>query len=670
MKNAISFSLTVAIFFLCCTCSSKISQTTILEFNKSTEYKFKYFSNGHLGNGKYKFRTVEKGGRIAGEIVRASDAAAWSGMYSFLAKPIYLSDGKQFTVDVWMDHIGSFTLKLEDSPDGGANTSISVKNTKINQWETLLFDFSDAVIGGPSYTKIAVFVDLNSPATGKDVYNYFSEIKQIAANNKAIISGDKSEAVKIVVLGSSTAAGTGPSDTRNAWVNRFRRKLQSQNGYHQVINLAVGGYTTYHLLPSGTMVEKGKPQPNNKHNITMALSLNPDAVIINLPSNDAAKGFSLKEQLDNYTKICKPLYERGIPFWVSTPQGRNMEKEKRELQKTIMDSTYIRYGRRTLDFWRGLADWSGNISKKYNSGDGIHLNDEGHRLLFEEVWSKDILGAIYDKRKGIIKKDTAYATPIYHEGYVLTWKDEFDENKLDENIWTHELGDGCPRLCGWGNNEKVWYRPENSQVKNGKLIITAKPDFEKTDYWSASRIVTRGKVDFRFGRIDIRAKLPETKGLWPALWLLGINRETEDWPYCGEIDIMEEVGHIPYRVRGTVHYKNNKGWLSSKGDKYELEHNNFSDDFHVFSIDWNEKGIKFFVDEQQYAERKYIDLDIDPNDNPFLKPFYLIINCAVGGNLPGDPDATSVFPQTFEIDYVRYFQKNKMSMAKENLKQN
>jgi len=666
-KNIITFSIFCISIFLLSTCSKQIVTNGIISFtkNKSTspedrQYDFEYFSNGHLEDEKYKFRSVEHDGRFAGEIVRASDASSWSGIFTFLKKPIYLSDGKQFVVDVWMDHLGSFTLKLEDSPDGGQNTSISVQNTKINQWETLIIDFEDDIVDGPSYTKIAIFSDIHKKATGKDVYSYFSGIRQIPIDGGIEIYGDKNEAVKIVVLGSSTAAGSGPTNFRNTWVSRYRRKLQVKNGYHKVINLAVGGYTTYHLLPTETKVDSLKPQPSINHNVTKALSFNPDAVLINLPSNDANNGYTIKEQLDNYTAICKPLYDLGIPVWVSTPQGRNMEKKKRALQKVLRDSTNIRFGRKTLDFWRDMAHWDGTLIPKYDSGDGIHMNDEAHRLLFEEVWSKDVLGAILDKRKGIIRKDSAYTTPLYREGYVLKWQDEFNGTELDMDSWTHELGDGCPDLCGWGNREKVWYRPENSQVKDGKLIITAKPDKENEGFWSSSRIITHNKVDFRFGRIDVRAKLPKTKGLWPAIWLLGTNRFTVGWPNSGEIDIMEEVGHIPHRIRGTVFYTGSNNKANHIGDKYELKYGDFSDDFHVYSIDWDGKSIKYLVDDQLYTERKYSDLNIEGVDNPFIKPFYMILNCAVGGNLPGEPDHTSVFPQTFEIDYVRHFQASKL----------
>ncbi len=665
-KNDLRMKNKINLFYFCLLitflngCSPKIPQSSILNFNKENNLTYAYFSNGHLQKEQYAFKTVKKNGRVAGEIVRAADAGVWSGIATNLNAPIRLSEGKKFKIDVWMDHLGTFAFKLENSTNGGANKVISVKNTKINQWETLLFDFSEAIYGSPSYSKVAIFVDLNNKPTGKDVTSYFSNVHQLPSDSNKIIVGNKDEAIKIVVIGSSTAAGTGPKDFKNAWVNRYRRKLQELNGYNQVINLAVGGYTTYQLLPTEAEVPTDRPPPDSLHNVSKALSLNPDAVLINLPSNDANKGYSVKEQLANYTKICQPLYDKDIPVWVSTTQGRNMEKDKQKVQIIMRDSTEIRFGRNTLDFWRDLADWSGNINPKYNSGDGIHLNDEGHRLLFEEVWLNNVHGAVLDKKLSIIRKDSAYSSPLKYDGYTLVWQDEFNRTALDSTSWTHELGNGCPELCGWGNNEKVWYSPESTQVTDGKLIITAKVDEAHKGYWTGSRIITNGKVDFQFGRIDIRAKLPETKGQWPALWLLGTNRFEKGWPYCGEIDIMEEKGHLPHQIRGTIHYKGTNNYLNSSGTKYELKYGNFSDDFHVFSIIWNKEGIKFFVDDQLFGNQIFNKLNIVPTDNPFFKPFYMIINNAVGGNYGGDPDATSVFPQTLEVDYVRYFKENRV----------
>ncbi len=659
MKKRIYFLCSLALIIVLNGCSPNIPQNSILDFKKGDSFKFKYFSNGHLQKEQYAFKKVNKNGRVAGEIVRAADASVWSGLSASLNAPIRLSEGKKIEISVWMDHIGSFAFKLEGSTNGGADRAISVKNTKVNQWETLLFDFSTAIYDTPSYSKIAVFVDLNSKPTGKDVTSYFSNIHQLPSENTQTTVGNKDEAITIVVIGSSTAAGTGPKDFKNAWVNRYRKKLQELNGYNQVINLAVGGYTTYQLLPSDSKVLTDRPQPNPLHNVTKALSLNPDAVLINLPSNDANKGYSVKEQLDNYTKICQPLNNRNIPVWVSTTQGRNMEKQKQKVQIIVRDSTEIRFGRKTLDFWRDLTEWSGDIKPQYDSGDGIHLNDKGHKLLFDEVWSNNVHGEILDKKKGIIRKDSAYSSPLAYDNYTLVWQDEFNGTVLDAANWTHELGDGCPELCGWGNNEKVWYSPESTDVKDGKLIITANPDTEHQGYWTGARIITNGKVDFQFGRIDIRAKLPETKGQWPALWLLGTNRLKKGWPYCGEIDIMEEKGHMPHQVRGTIHYKGTNNYLNSSSTKYELKYSDFSDDFHVFSIEWTKELIKFYVDDQLYGEQIFSAHNIVPDDNPFLKPFYMIINNAVGGVYGGDPDATSVFPQTLEVDYVRYFKEKK-----------
>lgn len=663
--------LALVTIILVLACSKKVHNIpvinfSVLDFDKNELIKFNYFSNGHISDVKEDVKTVTKEGEKAYDIIKASDAKSWAGVVSVFEKPVYLADGKIFLMDVWMDHIGSISFKLEGSVDGGRDVRVNLENTKINQWETLSFDFSELVLDGPSYNSIAIFIDIHKDPTGKDVHNYITNIQQVPNGKSRIIKGDKSQAVKIVVLGSSTAAGAGPKDIRNAWVNRWRRKLQSINGYHEVINLAVGGYTTYQLLPDGTSVGENKPKPDTDHNVTKALTHNPDAVVINLPSNDINLGFNIEEQMANYDKICQPLYDKGIPVWISTTQGRNFDKEKRELQKLMKDATLTKYGRRTLDFWRGFAHWDNTVKKELDSGDGVHMNDLGHQLLFEEVWKKDILGVILDKKAGIIRKDTAYMGPLYREGFMLSWQDEFDGNELDKASWTHDIGDGCPELCGWGNNEKGWYRPENTKVKDGKLIITAHPDKEHKGYWSSSKIITSEKVNFKFGRIDVRAKLPKTKGMWPAIWLLGQNIKTATWPYCGEIDMMEEVGHIPHRVMGTVFYrgenieKETKGWAEHKSAKYELKYGDFSDDFHLYSIEWTSQGIKYFVDDILYTERKFNKLkNLNPDDNPFLKPFYMILNLAVGGTLPGYPDETTEFPQTLEVDYIRYFKDAK-----------
>lgn len=198
------------------------------------------------------------------------------------------------------------------------------------------------------------------------------------------------QAARIVVLGSSTAAGIGPSHPDSAWVNRYRKFLQTIDPNHQVINLARGGYTTYHLMPNGFSPPGGRPTPDPARNITQALLRNPDAIIINLPSNDAAFGYSVAEQLANYDTILTATNTQNVPVWISTTQPRNLSNTGRQNLMAMRDSTFARFGEKAVDFWNDIANPDGTIKSQYNSGDGIHLNNAGHRILFERVAAKAI----------------------------------------------------------------------------------------------------------------------------------------------------------------------------------------------------------------------------------------------------------------------------------------
>ena len=200
--------------------------------------------------------------------------------------------------------------------------------------------------------------------------------------------------VRIVVLGSSTAAGTGPSHPDSAWVARYRRHLQALDPRHEVLNLAKGGYTTYHLLPTGTEPPERRPQPDPKRNITRALALDPDAILINLPSNDAAKGFGVEDQLANYAVMLERAEARGVPVWIATTQPRNLDEAGRATQVAMRDSTHARFSGRALDFWTGLAEADATVKPVYDSGDGIHLGDAAHALLFRRVAEADVLEAV------------------------------------------------------------------------------------------------------------------------------------------------------------------------------------------------------------------------------------------------------------------------------------
>jgi lysophospholipase L1-like esterase len=203
----------------------------------------------------------------------------------------------------------------------------------------------------------------------------------------------------IVILGSSTAAGTGPEEIANAWVNRYLIHAQGINPNHRIINLAKGGYTTYHLMPWEHEVPEGRPKSDPSRCITMALHLNPSAIIINLPSNDASYGYAVAEQLDNYDVILAQAEEQDVPVWITTTQPRNLSSQGRENLLAMRDSTFARLGEMAIDFWTDLAQPDGRIDSVFDCGDGVHLNDVGHEILFQRVVDAGILSALTGERR-------------------------------------------------------------------------------------------------------------------------------------------------------------------------------------------------------------------------------------------------------------------------------
>ncbi|MTI21328.1 glycoside hydrolase family 16 protein [Fulvivirga sp. RKSG066] len=249
--------------------------------------------------------------------------------------------------------------------------------------------------------------------------------------------------------------------------------------------------------------------------------------------------------------------------------------------------------------------------------------------------------------------DKGYSTPLSYPDYTLAWNDEFEGTSLSSD-WTHEIGTGSN---GWGNNELQYYREENTTVTDGYLFIEAKKESFGGRQYTSSRIITENKQEFKYGRIDIRALLPKGQGLWPALWMLGANFRTVGWPKCGEIDIMEMIGGQgrENNVFGTLHWEENgsRACTCGQGSGYTLSSGTFSDEFHVFTIIWDANQIQWFVDDELFKT-----IDITPADlSEFQEEFFFIFNVAVGGDLPGNPDASTQFPQRMIVDYVRVFQK-------------
>lgn len=248
---------------------------------------------------------------------------------------------------------------------------------------------------------------------------------------------------------------------------------------------------------------------------------------------------------------------------------------------------------------------------------------------------------------------SGYRTPQAYPGYTLVWSDEFSGTSLDPNIWTHEIGNGSG---GWGNNELEYYTgsTKNSFVSNGNLIIEARKEAIGGFQYSSARLITRAKKEFTFGRIDIRAKLPVGKGIWPALWMLGSNFASAGWPACGEIDIMELIGTFPNRVSGSAHWKPVNGANTHKTQSIALPTGDFSQKFHVFSLIWEKDKLQYLMDDIPYFT--FTRDDVGAANYPFNAPFFFIFNVAVGGNWPGPPDDNTPFPQRMFVDYVRVFQ--------------
>jgi len=262
------------------------------------------------------------------------------------------------------------------------------------------------------------------------------------------------------------------------------------------------------------------------------------------------------------------------------------------------------------------------------------------------------IGTIRNEDTEVMTSEDGYTTPDNYPNYDLIWADEFDAACLNPDDWTHEIGNS-----GWGNNELQFYtdRKDNSFLQNGNLIIEAKEESFGTANYTSARLVTQNKQSFGFGRIDIRAILPEGQGIWPALWMLGSNFQDIGWPACGEIDIMELLGHQPSTTHGTAHWgPQGQGFSNNHGEDYNLPAGTkFSDEFHVFSIIWEPGKIEWFVNDNKFFTLSNADVS---GDYPFDREFFFIFNIAVGGNWPGNPDNSTVFPQQMIIDYVRVFQ--------------
>lgn len=251
--------------------------------------------------------------------------------------------------------------------------------------------------------------------------------------------------------------------------------------------------------------------------------------------------------------------------------------------------------------------------------------------------------------------------PTGETAYELVWSDEFEYEGLPDTAkWSYDVGDGCPDLCGWGNDELEYYteaRAENARVREGTLVIEARKESYEGRQYTSARLLTRGRRAWRYGRIEVRAKLPSGRGTWPAIWMLPEEWSYGGWPSSGEIDIMEHVGHEPNRVYATAHTEAfNHAIGTQNTDTLRLA--DAEDTFHTYAIEWTPEEIRWFADDTLYST--FRNRHATYREWPFDRPFHLILNIAVGGGWGGAEGVDdTIWPQRMVIDYVRVYQHPK-----------
>lgn len=269
------------------------------------------------------------------------------------------------------------------------------------------------------------------------------------------------------------------------------------------------------------------------------------------------------------------------------------------------------------------------------------------------VFTPAYKGTIQNDDTKVVFATTGPSSPNTYPGLTLVWADEFNGTSVNTSDWNYEEGDGCPNLCGWGNNELEFYTAgNNASVQSGALVIEARKETRGTRNYTSTRMTTKTKRPFKFGRMDIRAKLPYGQGIWPAFWMMPQDDKFGTWPRSGEIDIMEFLGHETNKVYSTIHYGPGPGSINISRNTIGTAP--FNDAFHVYSLIWEADRLRFLVDDVVFSDIRKADLG--SNNYPFNESFFFIFNLAVGGNWPGAPNATTYFPQWLIVDYVRVFQ--------------
>ena len=267
----------------------------------------------------------------------------------------------------------------------------------------------------------------------------------------------------------------------------------------------------------------------------------------------------------------------------------------------------------------------------------IKENDMKKSLLTKALLTFSVIGTVFAFSNTVKAADN----------YELVWSDEFNGNYLDTNTWNYEIGTGS---WGWGNNEQQYYTDRNIKVSNGTMKITAKREYYGGMKYTSSRITTKNKKNFKYGKIEARIKMPKFKGVWPAFWMLGANQDSVGWPKCGEIDIMEAINDENL-VYGTLHWFNDPGNNNADSGSSVAVANRT--EYHVYGVEWTADKLRWYVDGKVY---RTMDVSND-SFSEVRKEYFVIFNMAIGGQWPGYDIDETAFPATMEVDWVRAYKK-------------
>ena len=267
----------------------------------------------------------------------------------------------------------------------------------------------------------------------------------------------------------------------------------------------------------------------------------------------------------------------------------------------------------------------------------IKENDMKKSLLTKALLTFSVIGTVFAFSNTVKAADN----------YELVWSDEFNGNSLDTNTWNYEIGTGS---WGWGNNEQQYYTDRNIKVSNGTMKITAKREDYGGMKYTSSRITTKNKKNFKYGKIEARIKMPKFKGVWPAFWMLGANQDSVGWPKCGEIDIVEAINDENL-VYGTLHWFHDPG--NNNADSGSSVAVADRTEYHVYGVEWTADKLRWYVDGKVY---RTMDVSND-SFSEVRKEYFVIFNMAIGGQWPGYDIDETAFPATMEVDWVRAYKK-------------